>query len=166
EIKLGPAKFSAIHPRYWRSVCGAVMQDPYIFNDNFRKNITVTDDPVDEEKLYSACRTSNILSFIESLPLGFYTKLGAEGTAISGGQKQRLAIARAVYKSPHYLFLDEATNSLDANNEKMILENLQTFFTGRTVVVVAHRLSTVMNADKIIVLENGRVAEEGTHQQL
>ncbi len=166
EIKLGPAKFNTIHPKYWRSVCGAVMQDPYIFNDNFRKNITVTDEPVDEERLYAACRTSNILSFIESLPLGFFTKLGAEGTAISGGQKQRLAIARAVYKNPQYIFLDEATNSLDANNEKMILENLQTFFKGRTVVVVAHRLSTVMNADKIVVLENGRVAEEGTHQEL
>jgi ATP-binding cassette subfamily B protein len=166
EIKLGTAKFNTMHPKYWRSVCGAVMQDTYIFNDNFRKNITVTDEPVDEERLYAACRTSNILSFIESLPLGFFTKLGAEGTAISGGQKQRLAIARVVYKNPRYIFLDEATNSLDANNEKMILENLQTFFKGRTVVVVAHRLSTVMNADKIVVLENGKVAEEGTHQEL
>lgn len=166
EIKVGPAKFNTISPRYWRSVCGAVMQDPYIFNDNIRKNIMVTDDSINEERLYAACHTANILPFIESLPLGFYTKLGAEGTGISGGQKQRLAIARAVYKNPQYIFLDEATNSLDANNEKMILENLQGFFKGRTVVVVAHRLSTVMNADKIVVLENGRVAEEGTHQGL
>jgi ATP-binding cassette, subfamily B, bacterial len=166
EIKIGSARFNTISPKFWRSVCGAVMQDPYIFNDNIRKNITVTDDGIDEERLYAACRTANILPFIESLPLGFYTKLGAEGTGISGGQKQRLAIARAVYKNPQYIFLDEATNSLDANNEKMILENLQSFFKGRTVVVVAHRLSTVMNADKIVVLENGMVAEEGTHQEL
>jgi ATP-binding cassette subfamily B protein len=116
--------------------------------------------------LVKACETANILPFIESLPLGFYTNLGAEGTGISGGQKQRIAIARAVYKNPKFLFFDEATNSLDASNEKVILENLQSFFEGKTVVVVAHRLSTVKNADRILMMDNGEIAEEGTHSEL
>ncbi len=158
--------YKTISPKFWRSQCGAVMQDSFIFNDNIRKNITVTDDKVDTERLVNACKTANILSFIESLPLGFYTKLGAEGNGISGGQKQRLSIARAVYKNPRFIFFDEATNSLDANNEKLILENLQQFFADKTVVVVAHRLSTVKNADKIVVLENGEIVEEGTHTEL
>ena len=162
----GGVNFKAISPKFWRSQCGAVMQDSFIFNDNIRKNITVTDDKVDTERLVHACKTANILSFIESLPLGFFTKLGAEGNGISGGQKQRLSIARAVYKNPRFIFFDEATNSLDANNEKLILENLQQFFTDKTVVVVAHRLSTVKNADKIVVLENGEIVEEGTHTEL
>lgn len=121
EIRIGSSQFKTISPKYWRSVSGAVMQDSYIFNDNIRKNITVTDDGIDEERLLNACKTANVLSFVESLPLGFYTKLGAEGNGISGGQKQRLAIARAVYKDPQFIFFDEATNSLDANNEKVIL---------------------------------------------
>ena len=166
DIHLGSANLKIISPKFWRSVCGSVMQDSFIFNDNIRKNITVTDDKVDNERLVNACKTANILSFIESLPLGFYTKLGAEGNGISGGQKQRLAIARAVYKNPQFIFFDEATNSLDANNEKVILENLQQFFNGKTAIVVAHRLSTVKNADKIVVLENGEIAEEGTHAEL
>lgn len=166
DIHLGNANIKTISSKYWRSVSGAVMQDSFIFNDNIRKNITVTDDKIDTERLLNACKTANILPFIESLPLGFYTKLGAEGNGISGGQKQRIAIARAVYKNPQFIFFDEATNSLDANNEKVILENLQEFFTGKTVIVVAHRLSTVKNADKIIVLENGEIIEEGTHAAL
>jgi ATP-binding cassette subfamily B protein len=166
EIRLGTANFKNISPKYWRSISGAVMQDSYIFNENIQKNITVTNNRIDESRLVNACKTAHILSFIESLPLGFYTKLGAEGNGISGGQKQRIAIARAVYKNPQFIFFDEATNSLDANNEKMILENLQQFFTGKTVVVVAHRLSTVKNADKIVVMENGEIAEEGTHATL
>jgi ATP-binding cassette, subfamily B, bacterial len=166
EIRLGAANFKNISPKYWRSISGAVMQDSFIFNDNIQKNITVTNDRIDEGRLVYACKTAHILSFIESLPLGFYTKLGAEGNGISGGQKQRIAIARAVYKNPQFIFFDEATNSLDANNEKMILENLQQFFTGKTVIVVAHRLSTVKNADKIVVMENGEIAEEGTHAAL
>ena len=166
DIHLGPGNFKTISPKYWRSISGAVMQDSFIFNDNIRKNITVTDDKIDNERLIHACKTANILPFIESLPLGFYTKLGAEGNGISGGQKQRLYIARAVYKNPQFIFFDEATNSLDANNEKVILENLQQFFAGKTVVVVAHRLSTVKNADKIVVLENGVIIEEGTHKEL
>ncbi len=166
DIFIGNSSFKTISPKFWRSASGAVMQDSFVFNDNIRKNITVTNEKVDEQRLLYACKTANILSFIESLPLGFYTKLGAEGNGISGGQKQRLAIARAVYKNPQILFFDEATNSLDANNEKEILENLQQFLNGKTVIVVAHRLSTVKNADKIVVMVNGEIAEEGTHTEL
>lgn len=166
DIYLGAVNYKTISPKIWRSVCGAVMQDNFIFNDNIQKNITVTNDAVDTERLINACKTANILSFIESLPLGFYTKLGAEGNGISGGQKQRLSIARAVYKNPEFIFFDESTNSLDANNERVILENLQQYFDGKTVVVVAHRLSTVKTADKIVVLENGEVIEEGSHSEL
>ncbi len=166
DIHLGSANFKTISPKYWRSISGAVMQDSFIFNDNIRKNITVTDEKVNNERLIQSCKTANILPFIESLPLGFFTKLGAEGNGISGGQKQRLAIARAVYKNPQFIFFDEATNSLDSNNEKVILENLQQFFKDKTVIVVAHRLSTVKNADKIVVLESGEIIEEGTHAEL
>jgi len=166
EIFLGDSNMKTVSPKFWRSVCGAVLQDNYIFNANILKNITVTDDVIDEGRLISACRTANILDFIESLPLGFYTRLGAEGAGVSGGQKQRITIARAVYKNPGIIFFDEATNSLDANNEKVILENLQEFFQEKTVVVVAHRLSTVKKADKIVVVENGVIAEEGSHSEL
>lgn len=166
DIHLGSENFKTVSPKFWRSVCGSVMQDSFIFNDNIRRNITVTDDKVDNERLINACNTANILPFIESLPLGFYTKLGAEGNGISGGQKQRLSIARAVYKNPQFILFDEATNSLDANNEKMILQNLQHFFKDKTVVVVAQRLSTVKNADKIIVLHEGEITEEGNHTEL
>ncbi len=116
--------------------------------------------------LIHACKISNILSFVESLPLGFNTKIGSEGNGISAGQKQRILIARAVYKNPSYLLFDEATNALDANNEKAIIENLQQFFEGKTVVVVAHRLSTVKHADNIIVLHEDEIAEQGTHEEL
>lgn len=166
EIMIGQTNLKNISPKFWRSISGAVMQDSFIFNDHIQKNITVTDDPVNREQLFYACQTANILEYIEALPLGFFTKLGAEGHGISGGQKQRLSIARAVYKNPRILFFDEATNALDANNEKVILENLQTFFKGKTVLVVAHRLSTVKNADKIVVLNQGGIAEEGTHMAL
>ena len=166
DMYVGSSNFKTISPKYWRSKSGAVMQDCFIFNDNIRKNITVVDDKIDNERLINACNTANILPFIESLPLGFYTKLGAEGTGISGGQRQRLIIARAVYKNPEFIFLDEATNSLDATNEKVILENLESFYKGKTVIVVAHRLSTVKNADKIVVLENGYIVEEGNHIEL
>ena len=127
EIFVGNIGFKTISPKYWRSISGAVMQDSFIFNDNIQKNITVTNDKVDNERLMNACKIANILPFIESLPLGFYTKMGAEGNGISGGQKQRLSIARAVYKNPQFIFFDEATNSLDANNEKVILENFRSF---------------------------------------
>jgi ATP-binding cassette, subfamily B, bacterial len=159
-------RFETISPSYWRRQCGAVMQDGFIFNDTIAANIAVGEESIDYNTLLESCETANILSFIETLPNGFNTILGSEGVGLSQGQKQRLLIARAVYKNPEYLFFDEATNSLDANNEKEIVENLGRFFTGKTVIVVAHRLSTVKNADKIVVLHNGEIAEEGTHEEL
>lgn len=158
--------FDNISPSYWRKVCGAVMQEGYIFNDTIGRNIAVGAENIDYEKLLNSCDIANILAFIEELPNGFYTELGTEGVGLSLGQKQRLLIARAVYKNPEYLFFDEATNSLDANNEIEIVEKLDHFFKGKTVIVVAHRLSTVRNADKIVVLDKGRIAEEGTHNEL
>jgi len=166
EIKIGEINFKYISPLFWRKQCGAVLQDGYIFNDTIARNIAVGEETVNYPKLIDCCKMANILSFIESLPNGFNTMLGAEGVGTSQGQKQRLLIARSMYKTPRYLFFDEATNALDANNEKTIVENMQNFFKGRTVVIVAHRLSTVKNADKIIVLHKGIIAEEGTHQQL
>jgi ATP-binding cassette subfamily B protein len=166
EIRLGESSLKYISPRFWRRQCGSVMQDGYIFNDSIAKNIAVSDEMPDYNKLVHACRVANILSFIESLPLGFNTKIGAEGNGISAGQKQRILIARAVYKNPEYIFFDEATNSLDANNEKEIMKKLDEFFKGKTVVVVAHRLSTVKNADNIVVLNKGIITEQGTHAEL
>lgn len=159
-------RFEIISPSYWRRQCGAVMQDGFIFNDTIAANIAVGKENIDYNTLLESCETANILSFIESLANGFNTVLGSEGVGLSQGQKQRLLIARAVYKNPEYLFFDEATNSLDANNEREIVENLDRFFKGKTVIVVAHRLSTVKNADKIVVLHNGEIAEEGTHEEL
>ena len=159
-------QFKYISPSFWRMQCGAVLQDGFIFNDSIASNIAVGDEQPDLDKLISASRVANILPFIEELPNGFFTKIGTNGVGISQGQKQRLLIARSVYKDPHFLFLDEATNSLDANNEKVIVDNLQKFLLGKTVLVVAHRLSTVKNADKIIVLHEGMIAEEGTHSEL
>jgi ATP-binding cassette, subfamily B, bacterial len=166
EIKIGETNLQYISPEFWRTQCSSVMQDGYIFNDTIANNIAVTKDKPNHSKLIEACKSANILSFIESLPLGFNTKLGIEGTGISQGQKQRILIARAIYKNPHFIFLDEATNALDANNEKEILENLTEFFKGKTAIVVAHRLSTVKNADKIIVLKSGEIVEEGSHSSL
>jgi ATP-binding cassette subfamily B protein len=159
-------QFGFIEHQYWRSICGAVLQDGYIFNDTIAHNIAIGHDEIDHSRLLQSCRTANIHSFIESLPNGYYTKLGAEGVGVSQGQKQRLLIARAVYSNPDFLFFDEATNSLDANNEKEIIGNLERFFKGKTVLVVAHRLSTVRNADKIVVLDRGIIVEEGTHHEL
>lgn len=167
EIEFQGSKcWKSLDHSFWRSKCGCVMQDGFIFNDNIANNIAVTDGNPDYEKLIQACKVANILTFIESLPLGFNTKIGAEGNGISQGQKQRILIARAVYKNPEYLFFDEATNALDANNEKEIMEQLNYFFKGRTVIVVAHRLSTVKNADNIVVLKNGVMAEQGNHETL
>jgi len=166
EIKVGGNNLDNISPRIWRKNVGVVMQESFIFSDTIASNISVSDEVVDMEKLKSAAQTANILNFIESLPLGFFTKIGAEGIGISAGQKQRILIARAVYKNPEYIFFDEATNSLDANNEMVIMKNLENFFKGKTVVVVAHRLSTVKNSDQIIVLNNGKITEHGTHLEL
>jgi ATP-binding cassette subfamily B protein len=159
-------KFNFISHKYWRSLCGSVLQDGYIFNDTIARNISVGDETINFDKLISCCKIANIHSFIESLPNGYYTMLGSEGTGLSQGQKQRILIARAVYKNPEYLFFDEATNSLDANNEKEILQNLDKVFFGKTVIVIAHRLSTVKNANKIVVLEKGKIVEQGTHEAL
>jgi ATP-binding cassette subfamily B protein len=166
DIKVGESNLNYISHNYWRDHCSSVMQDGFIFNDTIANNIALVGEKPDYERLVEACKVANIMQFIEQLPLGFNTKIGAEGNGISQGQKQRILIARAVYKNPHFVFFDEATNALDANNEKVILENLQTFFVNRTVVVVAHRLSTVKNADKIVVLQQGEIVEEGTHEQL
>jgi len=164
--EVGGVSLARLSPRFWRRQCGSVMQDGYIFNDSIAKNIAVSEEVPDYDKLLHACKVANILSFIESMPLGFNTKIGAEGNGISAGQKQRILIARAVYKNPEYLFFDEATNSLDANNERAIMENLQEFFKEKTVIIVAHRLSTVQHADNIIVLHNGIITEQGTHTEL
>jgi ATP-binding cassette, subfamily B, bacterial len=142
------------------------MQEGYIFSDSITGNIAVSDEHPDMERVQTAVDVSNIREWIEELPLGYNTRIGAEGQSLSTGQKQRVLIARAVYKDAHYLFLDEASNSLDANNERKIMDNLDCFFHGKTVVIVAHRLSTVKNADKIVVLERGRIAEQGTHSDL
>lgn len=166
EISLGNLKLNTISPSAWRLNCGVVMQDGFIFNDTIANNIAVGDDYVDKKRLLHAVETANIKEFIESLPLSYNTQIGNEGTGISGGQKQRLLIARAVYKNPNYLFFDEATSSLDANNEKVIMENLNQFLVGKTAVIIAHRLSTVKNADQIVVLEKGKIVEIGTHKEL
>ncbi len=160
------ARLSDISHKVWRRHCGVVMQESFIFSDTIAKNIAVGAEKIDMDTLYHAVSVANISSFIEELPLGFNTKIGAEGTGISMGQKQRILIARAVYRNPDFIFFDEATNSLDANNESVILNNLQSFFKGKTVVVVAHRLSTVKNADQIVVLNKGEISERGTHPEL
>jgi ATP-binding cassette, subfamily B, bacterial len=166
DIYVGNTPLRFMNSSAWRGNCGVVMQDGYIFSDNIARNIALGDENPNMERVYHACEVANVLDFVESLPLGFNTKIGSEGNGISQGQKQRLLIARAVYKEPQYLFFDEATNALDANNEMKILDNLEKFFKGRTVIVVAHRLSTVKNADQIVVLHKGEITEIGTHESL
>jgi ATP-binding cassette subfamily B protein len=166
EIRLGTNLLDAYSLRSWREECGVVMQEGFIFSDTIARNIAPGVEVIDKEKLLNAARVANISDFINTLPLSYNTKIGGEGHGLSQGQKQRILIARAVYKNPQFIFFDEATNALDANNERTILENLQEFFKGRTAVVVAHRLSTVKNADQIIVLEKGKVVETGTHKEL
>ncbi len=152
--------------RWWRSKCGAVMQDGYVFSESIARNIAVDDGEIDQARLLLAARIANIEEFVEHLPLKYNTMIGQDGQGISQGQRQRILIARAVYKNPSYLFFDEATNSLDANNEKAIVENLTGFYKGKTVMIVAHRLSTVRDADQIVVLEKGRIVEIGNHASL
>lgn len=166
DIKLGSADLKNISPSFWRNHCGVVMQESYVFNDTIANNITIGEDLINKEKLRKAVEIANIKEFIEDLPLSYNTEIGNEGIGLSGGQKQRLFIARAVYKSPEYIFFDEATSALDANNEKVIIENLAQFFKGKTAIVIAHRLSTVKHADKIVVLDKGTVVEEGNHNEL
>nr|WP_295863747.1 peptidase domain-containing ABC transporter [uncultured Chitinophaga sp.] len=166
QIQVGDSDIRQLSPRWWRKQCGVVMQDGFIFSDTITRNITISDEKPDRKRLAHAVKVANIQEFIEGLPLGYKTKIGNSGAGISMGQKQRIQIARAVYKSPAYLFFDEATSALDANNEKVIMNNLQQFFKGKTVVVIAHRLSTVKDADQIVVLEHGEIVETGTHQEL
>ncbi len=155
-----------ISNRFWRNKCGSVMQDGYIFSDTIASNITLGDPKPDKDKLSNAITLANLGEFIDSLPSGVQSKIGQEGAGLSQGQKQRILIARSVYRNPQILFFDEATNSLDASNEKIIMERLDTFYRGRTAIIVAHRLSTVKNAHQIIVLSKGRIMETGTHAEL
>lgn len=166
QITIGNNPLSLINPHLWRSKAGSVMQESFIFSDTIARNIAIATDEIDIDRLHHAVEVANIGDYINSLPLGYSTKIGMEGNGLSAGQRQRILIARAVYKNPEYIFFDEATNALDANNESIIMNNLQTFYQGKTVLVVAHRLSTVRHADKIIVLDHGKVIEEGTHEEL
>lgn len=166
EILIGNTKIDLFSHRMWRSKCGTVMQDGFIFSDTIENNIAIGEEFPNEDKLWEAVRLSNLSDLVEKLPMGLKTIVGAEGSGISQGQRQRILIARAVYKNPEYLFFDEATNALDSKNERTIMENLSEFFQARTVVIVAHRLSTVKNADNIIVLDKNGIVEEGDHSYL
>lgn len=166
EILVGNFNLKNISQKVWRANCGVVMQEGYIFNDTIAKNIAIGEDYVDTKKLLHAVDVANISDYIDGLPLGYNTKIGNEGSGLSTGQKQRLLIARAVYKNPKFLFFDEATSALDANNEMVIMEKLNTFFADKTAVVIAHRLSTVKNAHQIVVLDKGEIVEVGNHEEL
>ena len=166
NIKIGESDISEVNLKWWRRQCGVVMQDGVIFSESIARNIAVDDGEIDKERLVKAAEIANIHDYIMGLPLKYNTKIGRDGVGLSQGQKQRILIARAVYKNPQFIFLDEATNALDAKNERAIVENLNEFYKGRTVVVVAHRLSTVKNADQIVVLDAGRVVEVGDHNTL
>ncbi len=166
HIQIGSANLNECNLGWWRNQCGAVMQEGYLFSDTIARNIAISDDEPDIERIRHAARVANIADYIEALPLAYNTIIGQDGQGISQGQRQRILIARVVYKNPMFVFLDEATNALDANNERAITENLANFYKGKTVVVVAHRLSTVRNADQIVVLDEGKIVEVGTHEEL
>lgn len=166
RICIGSTNINDVNKQWWRRQCGVVMQDGVIFSESIARNIAVDDAEIDQVRLLEAAKISCIFDYIMGLPLKFDTKIGRDGIGLSQGQKQRILIARAVYKNPEYIFLDEATNSLDANNERKIVENLDRFYKGKTVVIVAHRLSTVKNADQIVVIDHGKVVETGTHDTL
>ena len=166
KITIAGRNINEYNLKWWRRHCGVVLQDGVIFSESIARNIAVDDGDIDTERLEQAARIANIHDYVMSLPLKYNTLIGQDGVGLSQGQKQRILIARAVYKNPDFIFLDEATNALDAKNERAIVENLDDFYKGRTVVVVAHRLSTVKNADQIIVLDGGRVVETGNHTSL
>ena len=165
-LNLGGTSIDNYNSALWRNRCGVVMQDGFIFSDSIAGNIGIGDEYPDRLRLGNSLKIANIQDFIDNLPMGLNTKIGSDGHGLSTGQKQRILIARAIYKNPDYLFFDEATNALDARNELTIMENLNQYFKGHTVIVVAHRLSTVKNADQIVVLEAGRIVERGTHNEL
>ncbi len=166
RLSIGGRDISEYNLKWWRRQCGAVMQDGVIFSESIARNIAVDDNEIDDERMRRAAATACIGDYIESLPLKYDTLIGRDGVGLSQGQKQRILIARAIYKNPDFIFLDEATNALDAKNERAIVENLSEFYRGRTVVVVAHRLSMVKNADHIVVVDGGRIVEAGTHSEL
>lgn len=166
SVRLGDINLSNVHAKIWRNHCGVVMQDGFVFSESIARNIALGEETIDRRKLLYAAKVANIQNFIESLPLGYNTKIGQDGVGISQGQKQRILIARAVYKTPDYFFFDEATNALDAYNERVIMHNLEHVFRNKTVIIIAHRLSTVRSADNIVVLEKGEVVEQGTHEKL
>ena len=166
QINIGNIDINKLNKKWWRRQCGVVMQDGVIFSESIARNIAVDDGDIDKERLLKAAEIACIKDYVMALPLKFNTKIGHDGVGLSQGQKQRILIARAVYKNPNYIFLDEATNSLDANNERSIVENLNKFYNGKTVVIVAHRLSTVKNADQIVVIDHGKVVEVGNHKSL
>lgn len=166
KIKIGTHDLKNVSQHTWRQECGAVMQEGYIFYDTIANNIALGENEIDKDRLEHAVEVANAKEFIEEFPLSYNTKIGTEGIGLSTGQKQRILIARAVYKNPNYLFFDEATSSLDADNEKSIMEKLKSFFVNKTVIIIAHRLSTVKNADQIVVLDNGEIIEQGTHRTL
>ena len=166
KIAIGNTDINTLNKRWWRRQCGVVMQDGVLFSESIARNIAVDDGDIDKERLLKAAEIAYIKDYVMALPLKFNTKIGRDGIGLSQGQKQRILIARAVYKNPDYIFLDEATNSLDANNERSIVENLDKFYRGKTVVIVAHRLSTVKNADQIVVIDHGKVVEVGNHESL
>ncbi len=166
KITVGNINLEQIDLVWWRRNCGTVMQEGYLFSDTIARNISVSDDEPNLDKIRNAATMTNIADYIENLPLGYNTMIGQDGQGISQGQRQRILIARVIYKNPHFVFLDEATNALDASNEEYILKNLKTFYTGKTAIIVAHRLSTVKDADQIIVLDNGQIIEVGIHKEL
>lgn len=166
QINIGGTDVNTLNKKWWRRQCGVVMQDGVIFSESIARNIAVDDKEIDKQRLQTAAEIACIHDYVMGLPLKYNTKIGRDGVGLSQGQKQRILIARAVYKNPDYIFLDEATNSLDANNERMIVEHLDEFYKGKTVVIVAHRLSTVKNADQIVVLDKGKVVEIGNHEEL
>ena len=166
QINIGGTDVNTLNKKWWRRQCGVVMQDGVIFSESIARNIAVDDKEIDKQRLQTAAEIACIHDYVMGLPLKYNTKIGRDGVGLSQGQKQRILIARAVYKNPNYIFLDEATNSLDANNERMIVEHLDEFYKGKTVVIVAHRLSTVKNADQIVVLDKGKVVETGNHETL
>ncbi|MBN2805469.1 MAG: peptidase domain-containing ABC transporter [Prolixibacteraceae bacterium] len=166
DITIGPVKLNMLSGKLWRSKCGVVMQDGYLFSDTIANNIALGDERIDKERLYEVSDMACIRETIETLPLGYNTRIGQEGMGLSQGQKQRILIARALYKQPEILLFDEATNALDARNERSVIENIGRFSQGRTMVVIAHRLSTVKNADQIVVLDQGQVVETGSHDAL
>lgn len=166
HIWVGNTLLEHINPHIWRSVSGSVMQESFLFSDTIARNIALSTEDIDIERLYLAANMANADSFISAMPLGYNTLIGMEGNGVSQGQRQRILIARAIYKNPEYIFFDEATNALDATNEWEIMTALHKFYQGKTVVIAAHRLSTIRHADQIIVMKAGRIVEIGTHHQL